>query len=141
MAKYYDADQITVSVAGIPLGGYAEGEFLRIEQESDDFEDVVGTDGEVTRSKTNDTRANVTILLMQSSDSNDLLSALSNTDRRAPNGAGVGAFLVRDRNGRALYTGAASWVKRPPNATFDRTATAREWQIRVANLERFDGGN
>jgi hypothetical protein len=139
--KYYDADQVTVSIAGIPLSGYAEGEFLRIEQETDDFDDVAGTDGEVTRSKTNDARANVTVLLMQSSDSNDLLSALSNTDRRAPNGAGVGAFLVRDRNGRALYTAPACWVKRPPNATFDRTATAREWLIRVANLERFDGGN
>ena len=52
--KTYDADQVSVLINGIELKGYADGEFLRIEQEGADFTDVVGTDGEVTRSKTND---------------------------------------------------------------------------------------
>ncbi len=141
MAKFYDADQITVAIAGIPITGYADGEFLTIAQETDAFTDVVGTDGEVTRSKTKDYRATIGLKLMQSSDSNDLLSALYNTDRLASNGAGVGAFLVRDRNGRALYTGDACWIQKAPDVSFDREATDREWTIRVANLLRFDGGN
>jgi hypothetical protein len=139
--KFYDADQITVVIAGIPIAGYADGEFLNIAQESDAFSDVVGTDGEVTRSKTKDHRATVTLKLMQTSDSNDLLSALYNTDRGASNGAGVGAFLVRDRNGRSLYTGDACWISKAPDLSFDRAPTAREWTIRVADLLRFDGGN
>lgn len=139
--KFYDADQITVVIAGIPISGYADGEFLTIEQEADAFSDVVGTDGEVTRSKTKDYRATATLKLMQSSDSNDLLSTLYNTDRQASNGAGVGAFLVRDRNGRALYTSEACWIQKAPDVSFDRTPTAREWVIRIADLLRFDGGN
>jgi len=139
--KYYDADQVTVSIAGIPLKGYAEDEFLSITPEADSFDDVVGVDGEVTRNKNRDERATCTVTLMQSSESNDLLSALYNTDRNASNGAGVGAFLVRDRNGRALYTATACWIKRAPDVKFGRQAKDRAWVIRIANLVRFDGGN
>lgn len=140
--KFYDADEISLSLSGLPLdSGYADGEFCRIEQESDDFSDKVGTDGEVTRSKTNDKRATISIILMQTSTGNALLSALNNLDLNAPNGLGVGAFLARDRSGLALYTATAAWVSKPPDVSFDREATAREWTIRVAKLIRFDGGN
>ena len=130
-----------MSIAGIPItGGYADGEFLRIESESDAFTDVAGTDGEVTRSKTNDRRATATLSLMQTADANNLLAALAITDREAPNGAGVGAFLVRDRQGTALYQASECWISKTPDATFDREATAREWTIRIAKLEDFTGG-
>jgi len=140
--KVYDANEVSVSIAGIPIdSGFDDGEFLRIEQEADDFVDKVGTDGEVTRSKTNDRRATITILLMQSSTGNALLSALSNIDRLAGNGAGVGPFLARDRQGTALFAAAESWISKPPNVSFDREPTAREWTLRCASLERFDGSN
>ncbi len=140
--KVYDADEVTVSVAGLPIeSGYDDGEFCRIEQEADDFTDKAGTDGEVTRSKTNDRRATISILLMQSSDGNALLSGLSNIDRHAGNGAGVGPLLVRDRQGTALYAAAECWISKPPDVSFDREPTGREWTLRCADLERFDGGN
>jgi hypothetical protein len=131
-----------VNVAGLPIeSGFDDGEFLRIEQEADDFVDKAGTDGEVTRSKTNDRRATITIILMQSSDGNALLSGLNNIDRLAGNGAGVGPLLVRDRQGTALYAAAECWISKPPDVSFDREPTAREWTLRCASLERFDGSN
>lgn len=139
--KEYSADQVLVSVAGIPLQGFADGEFLTISFTSDHFESVAGADGEVTRSKTNDNRATVTVKLMQTSDSNDLLSALYNTDRKFPNGAGVGAFLVQDFNGRSLFAASECWIRKVPDISFDRTATEREWTFEIANLEYFQGGN
>lgn len=140
--KVYDANEVTLNVAGLPIeSGFDDGEFIRIEQEAEDFIDKVGTDGEVTRSKTNDRRATVSILLMQSSDGNALLSGLNNLDRLAGNGAGVGPLLVRDRQGTSLYAAAECWVSKPPDVSFDREPTAREWTLRVASLERFDGGN
>lgn len=142
MAKVYDANEVTLSIAGLLIdAGFADGEFCRIEQESDDFVDVVGTDGEVTRSKTNDRRATVTVLLMQSSLGNSLLSALNNIDLAAGNGAGIGPLLIQDNQGTTIYTGDACWVSKPPNVSFDRAATAREWTVRVANLKRVDGSN
>lgn len=141
MFKNYDPKEITVTLAGILIGGYADGAFVRIEQESDDFSDVVGTDGEVSRSKTSDRRATVTFALMQTSSSNALLSALNNLDKASPNGAGVGALIIRDRQGTSLYRAAHAWVQKPPDVAFDREPTSREWTIRCASLERLDGGN
>lgn len=140
--KIYDANEITIIIAGIPIdSGFADGEFLRIEQDSDDFSDVVGTDGEVTRTKTNDRRATITLILSQSSSSNAVLSALNLLDKKVGNGAGVGPFLVRDKQGTSLYSASKSWVAKPPNAGFGREASTREWKIRVADLDRLDGGN
>ena len=139
--KVYDADQVSITVAGIPItGGYADGEFCRIERETDIFTDVVGTDGETTRSKTNDNRATCTISLMQTADVNALLGALAALDRNTPNGAGVGSFLVRDRQGTSIYTAEACWIAKPPDVGFDREATSRDWKIRIAELNDFTGG-
>lgn len=140
--KTYNGAEVSVYIAGILIrGGLADGEFLRIEQEADDWLDVVGTDGEVTRSKSNDRRATATLILMQSSDGNDLLSQLSNLDQTTPGGAGVGSFQVRDQNGRARYNAAACWISKAPNVSFGREVGSREWTIRIAKLERVDGGN
>ena len=140
--KIYDANEVTIFIAGIPIdSGFGDGEFLRIEQDSDDFTDVVGTDGEVTRSKTNDRRATITLILMQSSSGNAVLSALNLLDKKVGNGAGVGPFLVRDKQGTSLYSASKCWIAKPPNAAFGREAGPREWKVRVADLERLDGGN
>ena len=49
---YYDPDRITIIIAGIPIdSGFAEDEMCTFEREGDDFMDVAGVDGEVTRSK------------------------------------------------------------------------------------------
>jgi len=137
----YSPDEVDVLVAGIPITGWADGEFLTIEMTTDAFTSVVGTDGEVTRNRSNDNRATATVKLMQSSASNDLLSALYNTDRLARNGAGIGAFLVKDNQGRSLYAAAECWIRKHPDISFDREATAREWVIEIADLQVFTGGN
>ena len=142
MAKVYNADEVTLTIAGALIeSGYADGEFLRVEQDSDDFVDVVGTDGEVAVGRTNDRRATITVLLMQTSDGNDVLSALSNLARSSPGLAGAGPLYIRDRNGRTVYRSSSCWIAKPPDASFDRTATSREWKIRCDRLVRFDGGN
>lgn len=65
---YYDPDQITIVVAGIPIdSGFAEDEMCTYERDGDDFMDVAGVDGEVTRSKNLDNRGTFTLKLMQSS--------------------------------------------------------------------------
>lgn len=139
-AKVYNADQVTVAYGPVLLdSGHADGEFLRIEQESDDFEDMVGSGGEVVRSRTNDRRATVTLILLQTAAENDLLSAISAVQRET--GLGAEPLLVKDSNGRALYKAETAWIRRGPDASYDRGPTSREWAIRCAELIRFDGGN
>lgn len=141
----YNPDQVSVVFAGIGIdpgagpGGYADGDFVTIEQDTDDFTDVAGTDGQVTRAKSSDGRATITIRLMQSSKTNPLLSALNQLDKNTPNGAGVGALMVRDKNGTSLHVAAEAWIAKAPAITYGREATAREWKLRCANLVNFVG--
>lgn len=137
----YNANEITVSYAGRLIdGGYADGEFLRIEQEADDTVDVAGTGGDVAVAPTNDARATITIILHQAADANDILSAIRQAGQRSPMGFSAAPIYIRDRLGRTVFEGLA-WIQRAPNATFDRTVTNREWVLRCPRLERFDGGN
>jgi len=142
--KVYNGDEVFILYGAIPIiSGRADDEFCTIEQESDDAVDVVGTDGEVAVSRTNDKRATITVKLLQTSKENDLLSAVRNLFVSAP--GGVGGFwpiVVADlRNGRSLYMGANSWINKPPSVSFGRSATMRDWSFRVGHLTRHDGGN
>lgn len=141
LAKTYDPDQVVITIAGITMQGYADGEFITVEQVSDGFSDVAGTDGEVARSKSNDRRATATIKLLQTSSSNLPLSALHNSDLNAPGGAGVGSFLMQDLEGATLVSGLQAWIVKFPDNSMDRTAKSREWQIRIASVDRVEGGN
>ena len=138
----FDPDEVSVLAVGVPIdGGWGDGAFIEVIQEADDFVTVVGSDGDVTRSKTNDRRATVNLTLTQGALANSLLSVVSNLDRTSPNGAGVGPLLIKDNQGTTLFEAEHSWVMKPPDVTFDRTATNRVWKIGCANLRRLDGSN
>ena len=139
--KYVDPDQVLVYFAGSRIQGFADGEFITYERMTPGFQEVVGTDGEVTRSKSNDFRSKIVIKLMQSSASNAFLSSILNTDLNAPNGAGVGTFQLQDLNGNTLVSGSQSWIVSYPQGSFDRTAKSREWEIHIADTVQTEGGN
>lgn len=141
--KVFNPDEVVIVVGPALIeDGLADGEFVRLEQETDDTADVVGVDGEVSVSRSNDKRATLTIILMATSRHNDTLSVLSNLVRNAPGmTGGIVPFVLKDRNGRALYTGQNSWVQKPPDVSYDRQATPREWTIRIAHCIRVDGGS
>lgn len=139
--KVYDANEVTVNFGGLPIeAGYDDGEFVLIEQQEDDFVIKVGTDGEVTRSRTNNQLTQVTIKLMQSSSGNAVLSALRLLQLLG-GGADVGTLMVRDRQGTSIFVSAEAWINKPPDASFDREAKVREWPLMCAAMKRFDGGN
>ena len=137
----YDSNEVSVVACSIPIdGGWAEDDFIAIAQDSNDYDDVVTVDGDVVVSKTNDLRATVTLRLIQTARANSLLSALRNLGLGAPNGAGMGVFQVRDGNGTLLHFAEKSWIMKPPEIVFGKTAKGREWSIRVGRLLRNDGG-
>lgn len=134
-ARVYSSNQVKISIAGLLIaGGYADGDFVTVERDTEAFGDVVGTDGEVTRFATNDNRATVTVRLMQSSSMNKILSDLHNADKSAEGGAGVGRLLIEDLNGGTLHEAAACWIQNDPASSYGREVSEREWVIRVANL-------
>lgn len=141
MVKPYDAKQVLITLGAIPISGFADGSFVKIENNEDAFTLQIGTDGEGTRSRTNNDSATVTFTLMQSSLSNDLLSALHNLDKTLPGGGGIVPLLIKDLSGRSLYLAQTAWIKKRPSAEFGREAGPREWVVETDKLIPFDAGN
>lgn len=136
----YDLDMMTIALGPILMDGFQEGEAVTIET-PETFTMKVGADGKVTRSKTLNLSAIVTINLMQSSASNDLLGALHLLDRNAHNGAGISPLYIRDRSGRAVYTAAQAWIAKAPDVSFGNEPAPRAWVIHCSRLNRIDAGN
>ena len=141
--KRYDAAQVTLFFMGLLINsGYADGEFLTIVQETPDYETVVGTDGEVSRSRTNNRHATIMVKLAQTSQGNTLFSTLSNAGLLAANGADIGPMLVRDRvSGTCMYTAGNCWVSEWPTVSYDNKVTMRNWTLECDDLVRVDTGS
>lgn len=137
----YDPEEVIVTAGSADIDGFAPGNFITITMDSDQFNTVVGVRGDVVRSKTSNLSATITIRLLASSASNDLLSTIYNLDQNAPNGAGVFPLAIRDSaTGRATYLAANAWINKAPDVNFDAQDATMEWQIKAARLIRFDGG-
>ncbi len=139
--KIWDPAQLSVIVGGVPIGGFAEGSMIELKMNTPRFSTVTGTTGEKVRSKSLDKGAMLTIKLMQTSSSNDILTAIAIADDLAPNGAGIFPIMLRDRSGRAQYAAAEAWIVDQPDADFDKSAKSREWKIEIAELDAFTGGS
>jgi len=141
MAKIFDPSQFNVVIGGATMQGFSEDTMCEFEFESESMSDVVGVDGEVSRSKNMDRRAKLTISLMQTSDSNDILSAIYNASRVGTNGGDIVACRVEDTNGRLVIAGPECWIMDTPKPSYGKTAKEYQWVIRIANCDAFFGGN
>jgi hypothetical protein len=138
--KIYDPENVDVIYAGVPISGFAEDTFVTIEAEAEDWLEVDGVDGDLTRSKNLAQKWKVTFHLMSSSKSDAFLSGLRELDLSETGGAGVSPIMIRDRNGVSLFVSDKAWIMKPPTATYGKTASAREWVCRVKGAKFVDGG-
>jgi hypothetical protein len=139
--KNYDPAANVLVFAGIPISGFADGTYVSVEQNEDSYALTVGADGEGCRSKTNNRSARVTVTLMQSSLSNDLLSALHNVDLASPAGDGIGPFLMKDLTGTTVMAAEKAWLVRFPTSSYARDPETREWIIETDHMIQNVGGN
>lgn len=139
--KIFDPDNVILTFASQQIKGFAEDTFITVEQDGDSFTTVKGVDGEVVRTKVKGLVHIVRCTLMQTSDSNDVLSAIHNLDMGTSNGAGVAPLGIADKSGRFLFAGPEAWIVGPPSAEFGNSAKGREWMFHVVNADRFDGGS
>lgn len=135
----YSPKKVTVILGGKIITGFAEGTFITLEREVDSFTKVVGADGEVSRTANANKSGSATITLKQTSNSNDLLSALLIADELSLQGQVP--FLLKDGNGRTKAASPCAWIRRVPNSEFSSDQTTREWIIDLSELTVFTGGN
>lgn len=137
----YNAAKVAVIYGGAQLDGFADGSFVSIEPAADDVVSVSGADGEIALGVTNDNRHRVTVTLLQTSNSNDVLSGLATANKLAGGGVLL-PLAVEDLSGRTLFLAPQAWIVRKPTQDFSKEVGNREWVIEtgkptVSNI----GGN
>lgn len=137
--KTYSPKKVLISFNGVPLSGFADGTFIEVDRASDTFKTEVGSDGEGARTALADKSGTITVTLMQTSASNDVLSNALLTDELT--NLGTGACFIKDASGRTLCAAAEAWVMKPAKAGFAKESGSREWVIATTDLTMFSGGN
>ncbi len=137
--KTYDPKQISVVIGSQPIHGFADGDFVAVERNEDDWTLLVGADGESTRAKNANKSGKITLTLLASSASNDYLSDLQKADELS--GTATFGALIKDSFGTSIYSAATLWCVKQPPATFSKDAGTREWVFETDELIQYAGGN
>jgi len=137
--KTYDPKQVIIIIGGNTMTGFADGTFVIVARNEDGWSLQIGTDGEGTRSKSNNKSGTVTFTLMQSSDSNQILSALAALDELS--NAGAVPIMVKDNSGESLYIAETAWIRKYADSEFAREAGPREWVLETDVLVPNIAGN
>jgi hypothetical protein len=136
--KNYDPKQIIVSVGGNIIVAFAAGTFLSASRNEAAFVLTVGADGETARARSRNRSGLLTLTLMQTSPSNDVLSAFAAADELS--GTGVVPVLVKDLLGTSLLAAQNGWVQKLADVEFGAELSNREWVIECDFLGMFAGG-
>jgi hypothetical protein len=126
--KTYDPLRNVLTIGDIQAQGFADGTSITINTPPG-FSKKVGIDGEVTRTRLHDRSGTLTLVLMQTSATNQELSALYDQDRRRVNGGGVVPLQFTDLDGATLFESAKSWIADDPDFGVDLEAQTRTWVI------------
>ncbi len=140
MTKTYNADEVTLMVGGQSIeSGFADGQFLLIEEQAPLIQTAVGTDGEVAVSRDNNRSAIITVSLMGTSDGNDVFEDMAQQNEKGP-GIGLRSLYIKDENGRSIHEGDCLVQARPAKG-YDRVAVAVQWKLFVPKLKNQVRGN
>lgn len=125
------------------IQGFHEGTIINIVYEANNYNPLIGADGEVSRILTNNQSALITVTLAQTSLSNDFLSVQSNLDRKS--GTGALPLLFKDNWGKSAGVSPVAWIEKMPDQPFDggagATVQSRVWNIRAPLYEGIVGSS
>lgn len=135
----FDPKSVVITIGGIPISGYADGTFLEITADNQQFSKVVGADGYTTRVKSNNYGGVMTLTLAQTSPSNDYLSGILHLDRAS--NTGVVPILIKDLSGTTVIFSATAWIQQFPDVSFGNEMNNRAWTFDLAEIDIMIGGN
>lgn len=135
----YDPADVHITFGGQPIHGFADGTFVEVDFDEDQWNKVTGADAHTARAKTNNYSGSITITLLATSAGNDVLNSFWQADRRANNG--VVPISIIDKQGNTRWSATYAWVRKMPLQGFAKEVETREWVIDCAELLGDAGGN
>lgn len=131
--RSYNPKDLVVIAAGEIIEAFADGTFVSIERNEDSANLAVGSQGDATRTITNNRSGRVTLTLLQTSPSNATLNAQLKALELA--GGGIFSVLVKDNSGLDICSALTAWIVKPPVMDYSNENSNREWIIETDVLE------
>jgi len=127
-------DDGTLIVQGIVIDGFADGDsVITAERSVDSIQTKVGADGEMSVAHSTDKSGRISVVLMQTSESNKALYALLAAQEV---GAALPlAVMFKDTGGGDVFTGTNGVLLRPANATRGVNVNTQEWTMVFETLD------
>ncbi len=133
--KTYDLTIVNVSINGIRIQGFGEDAAITFEMASDDVEDSVGADGQVTASRTNDNRVYVDITCKENSAGCRDLGLLQFTQQQIPTFTRL-PFLMSDPQTGEIITSQHTVFKTHPGPSKAKLAGERVFRLLLPQAKR-----
>lgn len=137
--RTWNLAQCIVTVGGLPIEGFSEDDAFNFSPDADTYEKIVGADGEVTRSATNNMSGEMMFSLMQTSSSNNILNTLLKLAETVAVGD-VFPIYIKNLNANEVFIAEQCWIGRKPDFGGGRAARTREWRCDVAKASITYGG-
>lgn len=137
----YDPSKVIVTVGGVLLSQWADGDAIKANRLEDVYSMTVGIDGAVARSRNANKTGEFSFTLLQTSQVNAQLSDLINTYDLDNDGNAVIPISITDGSGNSMANATQCWIKSIPELTFSKDAGSRTWVFSAADLRIYVGGN
>jgi hypothetical protein len=136
----YIPESVVCLVAGVlPVEGYLDGTFIRIDKVKAPFQSITTPDGTTARLQNEDKTYTVSITLHNGSSSNDVLTKLWQLDEIT--GRGKFPLLIRDGSGSDLFFSTTTWIEQPPSIVKSNGVDGRTWVLKSSYAIINIGGN
>ena len=140
-AATYSPNQISLTLGTYTIKGYAPNTFIDVEQSAKTFELVKGMRGVNSRKRNLDKSLRITFRLLQTHDTNNILTQIHQTD--IDTGAGRFAVTLTDLSsseagsGNGQIISQKAFIEGFPDIVYSGSLEAREWTIICLDYETY----
>lgn len=136
MYQQYSPKDVVCSWNGIAIEGFAPDSFLRLQRTSPLITPVVGAGGQVALTRNADKTGTIEIELMQTSLSNQMLSAIQAKQDNMELEEDISSnFVIYDPSGSVLATGINAWLQELPQIELGSDQNSKTW---IFGCEKLD---
>jgi hypothetical protein len=137
VTKTFNISDVILTFGVFQITGFFD-DIIKVSFDDAPIKTHEGCDGEVCRAINNKRLATATLQLIQSSASNDYLSASHIADRASSVPL---PFILKDNSGTSVVESSYAYVEKMSDIDFGQEVKVREWVIKLPNCIMTTGGN
>lgn len=134
----YDPSKVIITIDGVSLHGFADGDFLTAKLDEDRYAKLKGIDGEISRVLNNSTSGTLEFTLSSASAVNYELNGFN------PEFGYLKTYpiTIADLSGKTVCGAENAWLKKTPDLTFGKEIGEYKWVFDCAQMTIvYDGQN